>query len=144
MNKDIEYYLFEDGFVSGERYSEREQFWTNKGLWCSGYTPYIEQVYLKLMLYKEDKDNLEQTINSIEEIIPFLKPQKDGMKHLGIFEHTLSEFGIWSVKFDEEEFQLNLCCYGRESIEKRFDNLRSLVEYVQQHHYYEISKEREY
>jgi len=140
--QEVEYFLFEDGLVSGERYKARQKYWRGKGLWNSGYFPELNQVNLKMMLYKGKEDNLEQTISTLEEVIPMLKVHK-GVKRLGIFEHTCSEDGSWSVEITDTSYDLILHRYHRKSTEKSFDNLRALVEYVQKHHYYEDSDNNE-
>lgn len=136
--QEMEYFLFEDGRVSGERYKAREKYWRDKGLWNSGYFPELNQVNLQMMLYKGKDDNLEQTISTLEEVIPMLKVHK-GVKRLDIFEHTCSENGSWSVEITDTSYDLILHCYHRKSVNKSFDSLRALVQYVQQYHYYESS-----
>ena len=136
--QEMEYFLFEDGSVSGERYKAREKYWRTKGLWHSGYHPDVQQVNLQMMLYKGEQDNLEQTISTLEEVIPLLKVH-NGVKRLDIFEHTCSENGSWSVEITDASYDLILHYYHRKSVNKSFDSLRALVEYVQQYHYYESS-----
>lgn len=138
--QEMEYFLFEDGGVSGERYKARQKYWEDRGFGQSGYFHDIQQINLKMMLRKGKNDNLEQTISTLEKVIPLLKPLK-GVKHLDIFEHTCSENGCWSVEITEASYDLILYRYHRRSVEKSFDNLRSLVEYVQEHHYYESDEE---
>lgn len=140
--QEIEYFLFEDGRVSGERYKKRDKFWRDKGLKNSGYFANINQVKLEIMVYKGEGDNLEQTITSLEEALPLIKEQ-DGVKHIGIFEHTLSEGGCWDIEITDSSFDLTLHYFHRRTVEKSFDNLCSLVEYVQEHHYYESSLDQE-
>lgn len=131
----IEYFLFEDGWVDGERYGARQKFWSSMGLYQSGYFPETEQIQLELMLYKGACDNLEQTVTALEDVLPLVKPLK-GVKRLKIFEHTLSEYGSYRVEISETSFDVVVWTYGRKSTVKSFDNLRSMVQYVQQHHYY--------
>ena len=134
----IDYFLFEDGWVDGERYDARQKFWNSVGLHQSGYFPETEQIQLELMLYKGVGDNFEQTVAVLQEVLPFVKPLK-GVKHLKIFEHTLSEYGSYGVEISEDSFDVVVWTYGRKRTVKSFDNLRSMVQYVQQHHYYESS-----
>ena len=136
--QEMEYFLFEDGSVSGERYKAREKYWQDKGLWHSGYFPELNQVNLQMMLYKGELDNLEQTISTLEEVLPLLKVH-NGVKRLDIFEHTCSENGSWSVEITDTSYDLILHYYHRKSVNKSFDSLRGLVQYVQQYHYYESS-----
>lgn len=138
----MEYFLFEDGSVSGERYKAREKYWQDKGLWHSGYFPETQQINLKMMLYKGEKDNLEQTISSLEGVLPLIKIH-NGVKRLDIFEHTCSEYGSWSVEITDKSYDLIVHRWHRKSTEKSFTTLRDLVKYVQEFHYYETSDERE-
>lgn len=140
--EEIEYFLFEDGYVSGERYKAREKFWNEKGLWHSGYFPEISQIHLEVMLYKGVNDNLEKVFTTLEKILPFIGMQ-DGVKRLGVFEHSLSENGSYAIEITDESFDLVVHRYGRKSAVKSFDNLLSLLQYVQKHHYYESPEDEE-
>lgn len=139
---EIEYFLFEDGRVSGERYKAREKFWNDKGLWHSGYFPEMSQIHLEIMLYKGVNDNLEKVFTTLEKVLPYIKTQ-NGVKRLGVFEHSLSENGSYTIEITDETFDLVVHRYGRKSLVKSFDNLLSLLQYVQQHHYYESSEDGE-
>lgn len=136
--QEMEYFLFEDGRVSGDRYKAREKYWQDKGLWHSGYFPDLGQINLKVMLYKGEHDNLEQTLSVLNEVIPFLK-EKDGVKLLSVFEHTCSENGSYQIKITENEYSFVVFRYSRKSVVKSFDNLRDLIKYIQEFHYYESS-----
>lgn len=138
--EEIEYFLFEDGCVSGERYKSREKFWNDKGLWHSGYFHETSQINLEVMLYKGAHDNLERTLCALEQALPYIKDHK-GVKRLGVFEHTLSECGSYGIEVTETSLDLIVHRYGRKSTEKSFDNLRSLLQYIQEHHYYESSED---
>lgn len=141
--QEMEYFLFEDGDVSGERYKAREKYWRDNSLYSSGYFAEVEQVSLKMMLYKGEGDNLKETIETLEKVIPLLKVHSDGVKRLDIFEHTCSEHGSWSVEISEDSFDLIVHRWHRKTVDKSFDNLKDLVEYVQQYHYYESSTDSE-
>lgn len=134
--EEMEYFLFEDGLVNGERYKAREKYWETTGLWRSGYYPEIDQVCLKIMMYKGLDDNLEQTIETLEKVIPLLK-EREGVKRLGVFENTLSENGSYEVEISGNEYSLMVYRWGRKSVVKSFDNVRDLVKYIQEFHYYE-------
>ena len=141
--EEMKYFLFEDGSVSGERYKAREKYWRDNSLYSSGYFAEVEQVSLKMMLYKGEGDNLKETIETLEKVIPLLKVHSDGVKRLDIFEHTCSEHGSWSVEISEDSFDLIVHRWHRKTVDKSFDNLQDLVEYVQQYHYYESSIDSE-
>jgi hypothetical protein len=142
LAQEMEYFLFEDGRVSGERYKAREKYWQDKGLWHSGYFPETQQINLQMMLYKGDKDNLEQTISSLEGVLPLIKIH-NGVKRLDIFEHTCSAHGSWTVEITDKSYDLIVHRCHRKSTEKSFTTLRDLVKYVQEFHYYETSEEPE-
>lgn len=140
--EEIEYFLFEDGLVSGERYKARKKFWNDKGLWHSGYYPETSQIRLEVMLYKSINENLEKVFATLEKVLPYIKVH-NGVKRLGVFEHSLSENGSYSIEITDESFDLVVHRYGRKSAVKSFDNLLSLLQYVQKHHYYESSEDEE-
>jgi hypothetical protein len=141
--EEIEYFLFEDGLVSGERYKAREKFWNDKGLWHSGYYPETSQIRLEVMLYKGVNDNLEKVFTTLEKVLPYIKVH-NGVKQLGVFEHSLSENGSYAIEITDESFDLVVHRYGRKSAVKSFDNLLSLLQYVQKHHYYESSEDEDW
>lgn len=143
LGEKIEWLLFEDGYSSDtKRYKECQKFFNELGLRCSGYYPYSEQKALEVMLYKGVQDNLDKTFKALNLVIPFIKPINDrGERRLKLFEHTLSEWGIYDLKQSKEGvWTLNKTTYGRERVEKTFENLYDALKYCQQHHYYESSE----
>ena len=144
LGEKIEWLLFEDGHSSDmKHYNECQRFFQELGLWVSGYYPYSEQKSLQVMLYKGAQDNLDNTFESINLVLPFIKPINDeGERRFKLFEHTLSEHGIYDLKVDKEGvWALNKTTYGREKVEKTFENLYDALKYCQKHHYYESSDE---
>lgn len=141
-SEQIEYFLFEDGLVAGERYKARSKFWSKSPLYLSGYNPETKQSAFKLKLIKGGSESLESTISEIERILPFIKAN-NGVKKFGVFEHTLSEGGSYSVEITENSYSLYITSWSRTSLIKSFDNLRELVQYVQKHHYYQDIDEDE-
>lgn len=144
LGEKIEWLLFEDGHSSDmKRYNECQRFFQELGLWVSGYCPYSEQKSLQVMLYKGAQDNLDKTFESINLVLPFIKPINDeGERRFKLFEHTLSEHGIYDLKVDKEGvWTLNKTTYGRKRVEKTFENLYDALKYCQQHHYYESSED---
>ena len=115
------------------------------GLWVSGYYPFSEQNAIEIMLYKGAEDNLEQTYESLNVILPFIKPiNEEGDRRFKLFEHTLSEWGVYDLRLSKEGvWTLNKTTYGREKVEKTFENLYDALKYCQQHHYYESSDEED-
>lgn len=144
LGEKIEWLLFEDGYNSDrKRYEECQKFFLELGLRVSGRYPYSEQKALEIMLYKGVQDNLDKTFESVNIVLPFIKPINDkGERRFKLFEHTLSEWGIYDLKVDKEGvWTLNKTTYGRERVEKTFENLYDALKYCQQHHYYESSDE---
>lgn len=144
LGEKIEWLLFEDGYSSdSKRYGECQKFFRELGLCVSGYYSYSEQKALEIMLYKGVQGNLDKTFESINTVLPFIKPINDkGECRFKLFEHTLSECGIYDLKVDKEGvWTLNKTTYGRERVEKTFENLYDALKYCQQHHYYESSDE---
>lgn len=55
-----------------------------------------------------------------------------------IFEHTLSEFGTYSVLWNRKKtFEICKTTYGSPNIINKFTSLRGLIEHISRHHYYE-------
>lgn len=139
-DEQIEYFLFEDGTVAGKRYSERAKFWEHLGLGLSGYIIATKQVRLEVALKKGVGDNLEQTLQGMEKVLPFVK-EVDGVKRFKIFEHTLSEYGVYEMEITAQGCTLVRWTFGRKHVEVAFTTLRELLEYVQENHFYESSED---
>lgn len=134
--EEIQYFLFEDGDVSGKRFKERTKFWQRTSLWPSGYFPCTEQINLRLKLIKNSKESLRSTLDSLDRVLPLIKPHPDGKKRFGVFEHTLAEFGSYYIEISEYCYDLVVYRWRRKSKVASFQNLGDLVKYVQEHHYY--------
>lgn len=140
----VEWLLFEDGRSSDmKRYNECRNFFQEMGLLVGGYYPFSEQRAIEIMLYKGVQDNLDKTFEAISLVLPFIKPINDeGERRFKLFEHTLSEWGIYDLRFDKVgTWTLNKTTYGRKNVEKTFENLYDALKYCQKHHYYESSEE---
>lgn len=134
--------MFEDGCSSDmKRYDAAKELINDElGLWMSGYYPETEQKAVEIMLYKGEGDNLEKTYDSLCKILPLVKPIKEGKeKRFKLFEHTLSEGGIYALKNVDEKWKLTITSCGRERDIKEWDNLKEALMYCQEHHYYESS-----
>lgn len=136
---DWEYILHVEPNESTERYSFRTKKIDELGLMPSGYYPETNQTHVELKLIKGKPETKAKTIESLATILPFLKPIKDGKVHLGVFEHTLSEHGIYKLLIDKETMrcELTFTRYSRTSSEKTFENLNEAIEYIYDKHYYE-------
>lgn len=146
LGEKIEWLLFEDGHSSdSKRYEECQKFFRELGLWTGGYYPFSEQKSLEIMLYKGVQDNLDKTFDAINVVLPFIKPMNNkGDRRFKLFEHTLSEWGIYDLKVDKEGvWTLNKTTYGREKVEKTFESLYAALKYCQKYHYYESSEDED-
>lgn len=144
LAKKVEWLLFEDGSSSDmKRYNECRNFFQEMGLLVGGYYPFSEQRAIEIMLYKGVQDNLDKTFEAISLVLPFIKPINDkGERRFKLFEHTLSEWGIYDLRFDKVgTWTLNKTTYGRKNVEETFENLYDALKYCQKHHYYESSEE---
>lgn len=139
--EEMQFYLFEDGLVSGERYKKRSKYWDDKGLWHTGYRPEVNQVALKVMLYQDGR-NFDLTLNSVKELIPHLTSIKSvDAKVIGIFEHNLSENGSFELRIKDDDggyqYQIVRSYYRVESVEAIYKDLESALKYIQEHLNYE-------
>lgn len=140
----VEWLLFEDGRSSDmKRYNECRNFFQEMGLLVGGYYPFSEQRAIEIMLYKGVQDNLDKTFEAISLVLPFIKPINDeGERRFKLFEHTVSEWGIYDLRFDKVgTWTLNKTTYGRKNVEETFENLYDALKYCQKHHYYESSED---
>lgn len=141
----IKFYLHNDGDTKGmEHYKAKEQFWQDMGFWTDGYYPAIEQQGLKVILYK-DKSTNQQTIESISKVLPHMKTvegidnTRPNIKVFGIFEHTLSEYGSYSLFFDtdSEEWVVSIISWHRRRDVYVTKSLEDVINYISENHSYD-------
>lgn len=135
---EIKFHLEEaDGSV---RYRAAMEYWHNKGFWVSGYYPDTNQRALQLTLTKGDPTSFTKTVAAIKEVLPFIKQQKGGKRVFGVFEHTLSEFGVYNVLEKNGVWSLEKTTYGRPEVLKTFPSVEEMVKYIQTRHYYDTKE----
>lgn len=141
--KDFSWYLHCTHDETSFRYEARKKFFAEryKGyVRDSGFYVDTSQTQLQICLYKISPKtaDLVQVRKALKELVPHLKPVGKYI-HIGIFEHTLSEFGIYEGLIDPKsgEYHLAKTTYGREEILETFKDQNSFLKYVKQHHYYE-------
>ena len=155
-NYDWEWLLQEDGFSSSPaRYKMCEEKLNEFGFRASGY--YMDTMQRSVAICLNKNEPVTKAINGLLTILPYIKyhaVEKSVMKaigrtgsllrtkRVGIFEHTLSENGVYYLVFVEgnECVYLMIDKYHITSMVKRFTDLMSALEYVSEHHYYEITK----
>jgi hypothetical protein len=141
----IAYYLENDGDSKGmDHYKAKEKFWQKLGLWPSGYYPSIQQQGLRVMLYK-DKHTNQQTIDIISKVLPHMKTiegidhNRPNIKVFGIFEHTLSEYGSYSLFFDTdyEEWIVSIISWHTRRDVYVTESLEDVINYISENHSYD-------
>lgn len=139
---DWEELLSESGYDSQAKYKARDRVFQGfcssyGGLQTSGYFPETEQVAVRVSMTHGDEQQLREVNKALSFLLPYLKPQKDGAVHLGVFESTLSAHGVYTLKVKGDKVVLSKRTYGTEWDLKTFVELEDALEYVQKHHYYQ-------
>lgn len=145
----IAYYLENDGDTKGsEHYHATCKFWQDMGMRPDGYFPSINQKSLSVMLYK-DKSTNAKTIDTITKTLPHMKTidgideYRPNIKVFGIFEHTLSEYGSYSLFFDTdtEEWIVSIIVYRSRRDVYVTKSLDDVINYISEHHSYDFIEE---
>ena len=141
----IKFYLHNNGDDCGrEHYLAKEKFWQDMGFWTDGYYPSISQQGLKIVLYK-DKHNNQETVDIINKVLPHMKTiegidnERPNIKVFGIFEHTLSEYGSYSLFFDtdSEEWIVSIISWHRRRDVYVTKSLEDVINYISENHSYD-------
>lgn len=110
------------------------------GLRPNGYFPDTEQRCIQISLYKHDDEHTKMVHDGILELLPYIKPLKDGKKRFDIFEHTLSYYySFYLVQTEDGEFQV-VTHIDVGPPRKRSHDLMVVLKYIQEHLYYEKGK----
>jgi hypothetical protein len=144
-----EYVLGDANDQDMTRYKFGENVFHAMGLWSSGYNPETNQRAVSMMLYRDNPDSKEQTLEALRTILPHIKSRKINIgedddivaKFVDVFEHGLSQYTvIWTV-IDEPNgaFYSMRTKYSHNEVEKKFDTLEELVSYIQKNHWYQVS-----
>lgn len=112
-----------------------------RGLHSGGYLPDTGQRCITVCLTRDDTHSLSRTIHALNEILPYIKPmvkEYTGYKYIGVFENTLSQYGVYFLLIHEKDdvFKLMQTVYSRTSELKRFTSLKELIKYVQKNYWY--------
>lgn len=124
------------------KHDAREKKLTELSLSSNGYFHETNQVYIRIALYRDNDSHFEKVYESLQNILPVIKPLEDGYKHIDIFEHTLSEFGVYALQVhpDNNKARIVITRWGRDSVVQRTTDLRSALKYIQQNNYYGETK----
>lgn len=103
------------------------------------YFPETNQMCVRIGLIKNSQESYSKVIAGLKEVLPFILPLKDGYKHIGVFESTLGEHGVYNCLINEQnnDYKLIFCYYSRKIEKDKFTSLEELISYVQKNHYYE-------
>lgn len=119
----------------------------HRGIEAHGYFTETGQRALRISLRKGSPVLTERVHAALVQLLPHVRlvesqPRErgelgDSYKCISIFEYSLSEFGSYFLAIDEKR-GLYTVCRARYSlrIEHQAKDLRSLLDYVEQHHYY--------
>jgi hypothetical protein len=107
----------------------------DKGVYAGGYYPATNQFALKV---KFDQNRPLEHQLGILDFVEYLKPF-EGTKHIGVFEYTLSEDGVYCILVSDKT-KLIKTTYGHDRTIRMFDTLLECLRYVYEYHPYEKKK----
>jgi hypothetical protein len=136
-----------DGYTDDSRTSQEVYSSWNSAIYkyftyayaAMGYNPKTNQQVVKFSGYK--KEPFQPQIEELMMWLPHIKPSLNEREkrvglYIGIFEHTLSEFGSWDLWIYGDEYVI----YKSRWEEAKFDSLVKCVEYMVNHLWYEKKK----
>lgn len=120
---------------SMELHRYRNEMLRSIGLSSSGYFPETKQAAIQLTLIKGKPETKAKTLKSLSMLLPYIKPVA-GTLRFGIFEHTLCEYGIYTLVLNKK-WEIHFTRYSHTTTEQSFDTLKEAIEYIYENHYYE-------
>jgi hypothetical protein len=123
------------------RYKACNKYLESIGLRSSGYYPDTNQRAVQIGLYQDDDDDFEVQYKGLESILPVIKPLTEGFKRIDIFESSLSEFGVYSLRvYADDDYKINFTRYSNSRTIAEFKTLREAMKFIQKNHYYQKRK----
>jgi len=124
---------------STDKHTFRDTKLREIGLSTSGYFRDLEQSQVRIALVKNDPKSLPATIKGLNKVLKHIKPIKGSYKQIDIFDHTLSEGGVYRLMVSEEKskYKIQITRYHREEILHEFNNLKEALALIQKKYYYE-------
>jgi hypothetical protein len=135
---DFDIILPKDGYgQTVANHKERERQLELLHLRASGVWTDTGQGAIQISLLKARSEKTKAVFDGLCVVLPHIVPNDQGMRRIGIFEHTLSQHGSWflGVLGDNGSSETLLLCNNREN--QRFTNLMAALEYCQEYHWYE-------
>lgn len=141
---------------SGVRYKAAKQairqfaeYQGHVGLSAEGINVHTNQHVPRVALLRGEPVLTRQVQRGLEQMLPCIEPcvpghrQEDKVKYIAVFEATLSEFGGFYLAINEarELYELRKKRYGQQAVFAA-TTLGELLDYVEQHCYYEDWTER--
>ena len=124
-------------------YNELKRQLEKFGLETGSYNPETNQMVVQISLKSNDVDGLKLAHDGLNEVIPHIIPSF-GYKFITVIDHTLSEYGSYSLHVYEDDvksFKLTVTRWHRESVVYKSDNLMDVLAYIQKHHHRDSPKE---
>jgi len=123
-----------------------ELWWGNfRHLRHMGYYPETRQTSFSVCLFRDEP--IEPQLEEIQMVMSLIKEvtlikysddkQEAKGKHLGIFEKTCSEFGVYELQVFEDVAELIKTTYGRTELLRTFDSFEEVIKYIAHFHYYQ-------
>ncbi len=135
--------MYVDGRESTYLYEKSREYFAKYrdiGLRCmGGFWIETNQRTLSVCLVQIMTDlQLEHLASLLEaDIFPVVKPWKSGDRVLSIFEHTLSEYGSYSLSFNGKHYSVDKRTYGNGKSVFKSTSLLEVLKYIRKYHYYE-------
>lgn len=124
-------------------YRARTKFLAGLGLMSGGYWTDTNQSTIKVALTKGDSTKTEKVHESLKLVVPRIKPNKDGLRLVDIFDEGLSQYEHWVLATAGSDhlakWQIRAMYRGGKVVAK-FPNLREALAQVESSYYYD-SKE---
>lgn len=110
----------------------------------SGYNPRTNQTSIDIACIGDVpvEPQLEELRMWLSEYKPIPTEGDGDVHYVGIFESTLSEFGIYHLEvYDDESCIIRKTTYGRPEILSTFDNLKSALDYIRLNLWYQKTRD---
>lgn len=113
------------------KYKYMEEKLRELNLWTSGNILETEQNQIKIAFY--DDVSVQDILKGLNEILPFIKPLKDGYKEISIHDKDCCEYGSYYLEIYEDRFDITKtgwCQCSVREILKSFTSLEEALKYI--------------
>jgi hypothetical protein len=119
-------------------YKRAQREFDGLGFMMSGRWADSNETAVQLQMYRDDPTSYDQTLSAIQTVLPHYTPGATGFVRFGIFEHTLSEGGVYQLEItpDMTLARLTKTVYGSERLV--FEGTgEDVLRRIQRDHYYQ-------